>query len=167
MSRPFLAAALLLAGTGSALCAPNSGVAISQASVEAVADAIENAARANDTDKANSYLAGDSVFHVTEPDPRGGTQVVTMTRQQYVDDQAKARAEGVSEVYKSTAPVVTIRDGKATATVRATDSQVEGGKSVTTVSDQVETFGMRDGHLMVTAVDVTVVSVTVDGNRVY
>ena len=135
--------------------------------MQAVADTIEAAARSNDAGKANSFLADDCVFHASVPAPGGGTQLQTMTRKQYLDDQAKAKAEGSNEAYKSTSPVVTIEDGKATAKLRATDSQIDSGKSVTTVSDQVETFGDRDGRLMVVAVDVTVVSVTVDGKRLF
>ena len=160
--------AFAFAGVMPAFCAPASeGAPVTEQSVQKVADAIETAARANDNEKANSYLAADCVFHATYPAPAGGTQQQTMTRAQYLDDQAKAKAEGRNEVYKSSAPVVTIRDGKATARLQATDSQIDHGKSVTTVSDQVETFEERDGRLMVVAVDVTVVSVTVDGNRLF
>ena len=167
MMRKPLATAFFLAGAVSALSAFAGGVQVNQQSVQSVANAIEAATRANDNDKANSYLARDCVFHVTSPDPSGSMHVDSMTRQQYVDDQAKAKAEGSSEVYKSTAPVVTIKDGKASAKLRATDSQIDSGKSVTTVSDQVETFEVRDGRLLVTTVDVTVVSVTVDGKRLF
>ncbi|HEY2346205.1 MAG TPA: hypothetical protein VGH80_10020 [Xanthomonadaceae bacterium] len=167
MRTHLLAAAVLLVASGPALCAPAANAPISEQSLQAAANAIEAAARANDMDKANSWLASDCVFHVTSPDPKGGMRVDTMTRQQYVDDQAKAKTEGKNEVYKSTVPVVSIKDGKATASMRATDSQIEGGKSVTTVSDQVETFDLRNGRLMVTAVSVTVVSLTVDGNRLF
>jgi len=158
---------IALAGSASALCAAAAGVPVTEQSVQTVANAIEAAARANDNDKANSYLAADCVCHATSPAPDGGTQQQTMTRKQYLDDQAKAKAEGSNEVYKSTTPMVTIQDGKATAKLQATDSQIDSGKSVTTVSDQVETFGERDGRLMVVAVEVTVVSVTVDGKRLF
>jgi hypothetical protein len=165
--RPLLAASLMLAGTATMMCASAAGAPITAQSVQSVANAIETANRANDTDKANAYLADDCVFHATVPSPEGGTQLQTMTRQQYLDDQTKTKSEGSNEVYKSTTPVVTIKEGKASAQLRVTDSQIDNGKSVTTVSDQTETFGDRNGHLMVTAVDVTVVSVTVDGNRLF
>jgi hypothetical protein len=158
---------IALAGSTAALCAAAAGAPITEQSVQAVANAIEDATRANDNDKANAYLAADCVFHATYPAPDGGTKQQTMTRQQYLDDQAKAKAEGSNEAYKSTTPVVTIQGGKATAKLRATDSQIDSGKSVTTVSDQIETFGDRDGRLMVVSVDVTVVSVTVDGKRLF
>ena len=161
------AATLILAGTTATFCASAAGAPITEQSVQSLANSIEAANRANDTDKANSYLAADCVFHATYPKPDGGTQNQTMTRQQYLDDQAKAKADGSNEVYKSTTPVVTVKDGNATAKLRVTDSQIDGGKSVTTVSDQIETFATRNGQLMVTAVDVTVVSVTVDGNRLF
>jgi hypothetical protein len=167
MKRRFLVVATLVLTATAALCASAADAPITEQSVQALANAIEAANRASDTDKANSYLASDCVFHATSPKPGGGTENETMTRQQYLDDQAKAKADGSNEVYKSTTPVVTVKDGKASAKLTVTDSQIDSGKSVTTVSDQIETFANRNGQLMITAVDVTVVSVTVDGKRLF
>jgi hypothetical protein len=167
MRNHLLAAMLLAACTDAAFSAPSAGTQFDEPSVQKVANAIESAARANDSDEANSYFAADCVFHATYPNPDGGTHVTTMNLQQFLDDQAKVRREGKNEVYKSTTPVVAVQDGKATATFRATDSQIDHGKSVTTVSDQVETFGMRGSRLLVTAVDATVVSLIVDGKQLY
>jgi hypothetical protein len=168
MTRRFpVAATLVLMGATAALCASAAGAQITEQSVQALANSIEAANRASDTDKANLYLAPDCVFHASYPAPDGSVKTETMARQQYLDDQAKAKADGANEVYKSTTPVVTVKDGKASATLTVTDSQIDRGKSVTTVSNQTETFADRDGKLMITAVAVTVVSVTIDGKRMF
>jgi hypothetical protein len=156
--------AITFAGSGFAADGMTDGMVTMQ-SARMVVEASEAAEKNNDPDKAAMYLSDDGVLRSTDPKPGGGTVTNTHTRQQYLDDAHKMKSEGLDRRYESTRPSISIKDGKAIAKMRVTETLTRGDKSLVGVADQVETLEMRNGKVMITAVDSTMVSLTINGQR--
>jgi hypothetical protein len=154
-----------LFGTALVACASgvvNAGNTLTTADALAVVNASEAAAKQHDHGKVGTFMSGDCVVSMATA---GGSGAKQKSGKQYVQDELDAERHATDHVYQSTAPQISLEDGKAIARLRVTETFTEQGHRVEGVADEVETLELRDGHVLITRIDVTPVSMTVDGTR--
>ena len=169
--RMFFAATLALLGIAGTVATAHSNVVIlTERSVRDVLDAYQAAHKAKDTEKAARYLSDDYLIRFTYLKGYTGssdTRVVTMTRQQAIDEKnkaiARAKTLGLDVRDESTAPSITIKNGKAHAHLRTTGTTIWGGKTIVVVGAMDETLEVRNGRVMITSATATVSSVLING----
>jgi len=155
-----------LFGTALAACASGgvlAGNTLTTADALAVVNASEAAAKQHDHGKVGSFMSGDCV--VSMGAASGGGAAKQKSGKQYVQDELDAEQHATDHVYQSSAPQISLDGGKAIARLRVTETFTEQGHHVEGVADEVETLELRDGHVLITRIDVTPVSMTIDGTR--
>ncbi|MEO5624489.1 MAG: DUF4440 domain-containing protein [Dokdonella sp.] len=136
-------------------------------SVRDVVDAAEAAAKLHDPQKIATYMSDDIVIASTFPNPDGSKSVKEKHRQQYVLEEQESEKHAVDHVYASTAPTITIRGGQAIVRFVATEKATLDGKHMEATADQIETLELRDGQVLITRIETTATSLTLDGRRIF
>jgi hypothetical protein len=155
-----------LFGTALAACASgvvHAGNTLTTADALTVVNASEAAAKQHDHSKVGTFMSGDCVISMRAVGSSAAPK--QKSGKQYVQDELDAERHATDHVYQSTAPEIALEDGKAIAHLRVTETFTEQGHRVEGIADEVETLELRDGHVLITRIDVTPVGMTVDGTR--
>ena len=155
-----------LIGTALVACASgvvHAGNTLTTADALAVVNASEAAAKQHDHGKVGTFMSGDCIVSMGTPGGSGAAK--QKSGKQYVQDELDAEQNATDHVYQSSAPQISLADGKAIARLRVTETFTEQGHHVEGIADEVETLELRDGHVLITRIDVTPVSMTIDGTR--
>ena len=139
------------------------GGTLTTADALAVVNATEAAAKQHDHAKVGTFMSGDCIVSMGAVGGSGAAK--QKPGKQYVQDELDAETHATDHVYQSTAPQISLENGKAIARLRVTETFTEQGHHVEGVADEVETLELRDGHVLITRIDVTPVSMTIDGTR--
>ena len=165
---------VILAVAGTTQTAWSNNGSLTERSVRAVVEAHQAAIKARDVQKTASYLSDDCHIRITYPKGFKGykdARVVTMTRQQDIEEKykalAKAKVLGLDFQDESTTPTITIENGKAHARLRKTGRTIWGGKTLVMVADVNETLEARNGRVLITGTDETVLNVSINGQITY
>jgi hypothetical protein len=166
--RPFLATSVPIA-LGVLLAGCSGG--LTEQSARSVVDASAQATKHSNFDQMAAYTSDDCVFQVTVPKPDGTPDTSSKPCRDFINDQRKqigsAIANGASRDYDATVSTVVIDGDKATARLHAIDSLSEHGHTMKAESDQLETLQMRNGKLLITAIDEKATHLVIDGQRAF
>ena len=163
-----IAAWSCLAACGAAADAAAPVGKLDEANVRTFVEAVEAATRDQDVDASAAMLADEAIFTMHVPEGQSdGPNPLVMDKQEMVQDMREEKSLQRDRTYASTIESISVdADGKrATADLTVTtDSEIEGVRAEI-VSDQTYTIELRGDRPLITAVEVTITGLSVDGEK--
>jgi len=144
---------------------------LTEQSARRVVESVEANTKQSNFDPVATAFSDDCVRHESDPKPDGTGAMETNTKscREDLDDMrsliAAVASAGATHQYNSTVSTVEVHGDKAIVHVHVSWSQSQGTHNMNTELDQVDTLQLRNGKVLITAIDATTTDLTVDGRR--
>ena len=145
-------------------------MAVTEQSEREIVVASQAAWKHSNFDRLSKLISADCVVHVSYVGHHGDNPTDATSCQQAIDDTRKnlasASSGGLTYIYESTPPAISVDSGIAIAHLRTTESLSKAGMNKTSVTEEVETLQMRYNRVLITAVDAKTISIAINGKKV-